>query len=218
MKEGRIAAIVEGHGECEAVPILIRRIAHTIDPGFVPKILPPLRVPASRLMKEGEMERSVELAARKLQGRGGILVVLDCDWDSGCPAMDGPALLKRAVDVRRNLPIAVILPKKEFEAWFLAAAESLRGMHGLPIDLEPPVEPEDIRSAKQWLSDKMPHDRSYAETTDQPAFTAIFDMNTARRADSFDKCYRVIESMLKQLHGASKEQRSGTNIDSDSNH
>ena len=200
MEEVRIAAIVEGHGECEAVPILIRRIAQTIDPGFVPKVLSPLRVPASRLMKEGEMERSVDLAGRKLLGQGGILMVLDCDLDNGCPATDGPALLSRAMDVRSDLPIAVVLAKREFEAWFLAAAESLRGKHGLPIDLEPPAEPENIRSAKEWLSDKMPLDRTYAETTDQPAFTAIFDMNMARRADSFDKCYRAIESLLKQLH------------------
>lgn len=200
MKEVRIAAIVEGHGECEAVPILIRRIAQTIDPGFVPKVFAPLRVPASRLMKQGEMERSVDLAARKLQGQGGILVVLDCDWDDGCPAMDGPALLKRAMGVVVDLPTAVIFAKREFEAWFLAAAESLRGKHGLPNDLQSPAEPEDIRGAKEWLSDKMSYGRSYAETTDQPAFTAIFDMNTARRADSFDKCYRVIESMLGQLH------------------
>ena len=41
MTEVRIAAIVEGHGECEAVPILIRRIAQTIDPAFVPKIIIP---------------------------------------------------------------------------------------------------------------------------------------------------------------------------------
>jgi hypothetical protein len=200
MPEVKIAAIVEGYGECEAVPILIRRIARTIDPGFVPKVFPPLRVPASRIMKEGEMERSVELAARKLQGQGGILVVLDCDWDNCCPAMDGPALLKRAMDARGDLPIAVILAKKEFEAWFLAAAESLRGKHGLPNDLQSPARPEDIRGAKEWLSDKMPYGRSYAETTNQPAFTDLFDMSMARRADSFDKCYREIERMLKQLH------------------
>jgi hypothetical protein len=200
MKEVRIAAIVEGHGECEAVPILIRRIAQTIDPGFVPKVIAPLRVPASRLMKQGEMERSVNLATRKLQGQGGILVVLDCDWDDGCPAMDGPALLKRAMDVRGDLPIAVIFAKREFEAWFLAAAESLGGKHGLPNDLRSPAEPEEIRSAKEWLSDRMSPGRSYAETTDQPAFTAIFDLNLARRADSFDKCYRAVESMLRQLH------------------
>ena len=199
MTEVRIAAIVEGHGECEAVPILIRRIAETIDPGFVPKVLPPLRVPASRLLKEGEMERSVNLAARKLQGRGGIVIIVDCDWEDGCPAEDGPMLLKRSVAARGDLPIAVVLAKREFEAWFLAAAESLRGKFGLPGDLESPAYPESIRGAKEWLSDKMPPGRAYAETTDQPTFTAIFDMNSARRADSFNKCYRDIRSMLEQL-------------------
>jgi hypothetical protein len=200
MPEVKIAAIVEGYGECEAVPILIRRIAWMIDPGFVPKVFSPLRVPASRIMKEGEMERSVDLAARKLQGQGGILVVLDCDWDNGCPAMDGPALLKRAMGARADLRIAVILAKREFEAWFLAAAESLRGKHGLPNDLQSPARPEDIRGAKEWLSDKMPYGRSYAETTDQPAFTDLFDMSMARRADSFNKCYREIEKKLRDLH------------------
>jgi hypothetical protein len=199
MTEMKIAAIVEGHGECEAVPILIRRIAQTIDPGFVPKVLSPLRVPATRLLKEGEIERSVDLAARKLQGRGGIVIIVDCDWENGCPAEDGPVLLKRAFATRGDLPIAVILAKREFEAWFLAAAESLRNKFGLPGNLESPGNPEAIRGAKEWLSDRMPSGRSYAETTDQPAFTAVFDMNAARRADSFDKCYREIKSMLEKL-------------------
>lgn len=199
MTEVRIAAIVEGHGECEAVPILIRRIAQTIDPGFVPKVLPPLRVPAARLLKEGEAERSVELAARKLEGRGGILIIVDCDWENCCPAEQGPVLLKRAVVTRGDLSIAVILAKREFEAWFLAAAESLRGQCGLPDNLEPPPNPEAIRGTKEWLSNRMPPGRSYAETTDQPALTETFDMNAARRSSSFDKCYRDVKSMLEQL-------------------
>jgi hypothetical protein len=41
---------------------------------------------------------------------------VDFDWENGCPADDGPMLLKRAVDARGNLPIAVILAKKEYEA------------------------------------------------------------------------------------------------------
>ena len=199
MTEVRIAAIVEGHGECEAVPILIRRIAETIDPGFVPRVLPPLRVPASRLLKEGEMERSVEFAARKLEGKGGILIIVDCDWEDCCPAEDGPVLLKRAVAARGDLPIVVILAKREFEAWFLAAAESLKDKFGLPGDLEPPAHPESIRGAKEWLSDRMPPGRGYAETTDQPAFASVFDLDAARRADSFDKCSREIRNMLEQL-------------------
>ncbi len=200
----KIAAIVEGHGECEAVPILIRRIAQTIDPGLVPRVLLPLRVPASQLLKQGEMERSVELAARKLQGRGGIVIIVDCDRGNGCPAEEGPMLLRRAVAARGDLPITVVLAKREFEAWFLAAAESLRGQHGLPDGLESPPDPEEIRGAKEWLSDRMLPGRSYAETTDQPAMAAIFDVEMARRADSFDKCYREIKSMLEQLQRESQ--------------
>jgi hypothetical protein len=199
MTEVKIAAIVEGHGECEAVPILIRRIARDIDPGFVPNVLQPLRVSVNKLLKEGEIERSITFTARKLQGRGGIIVIVDCAWDNGCPAEDGPALLKRAKTARNDLPISVILAKKEFEAWFLAAAESLRGKRGLSNDLVPPEDPESIRGAKEWLSDRMPPSKSYTETTDQPALTELFDMNTARAADSFDKCYREIRRMLETL-------------------
>lgn len=197
MTEVKIAAIVEGHGECEAVPILIRKIAQDIAPDFVPKVLSPFRVPASRLSKEGELERTIILAANKLQGRGGIVVINDCD--DGCPAEDGPALLKRAKTARNDLPISVILAKKEFEAWFLAAATSLQGERGLPNNLVPPKDPESIRGAKEWLSDRMPPSKSYTETTDQAAFTAMFDMKAARTADSFDKCYRDIRHMLEIL-------------------
>lgn len=203
MSDVRIAAIVEGHGECEAVPILVRRIARDIDPGFVPTVLPPLRVPASRLLKEGEIERAVDLAARKLQGRGGIIVIVDCDREGGCPAREGPVLLERAVKVRANFPISVILAKKEYEAWFLAAAESIRGKRGLPDSLVGPLEPENIRGAKEWLSGKMLRGCAYSETDDQPALTSIFDMKVARRADSFDKCYRDIKKMLETLRATS---------------
>jgi len=40
---------------------------------------------------------------------------------------------------------------------------------------------------------------NYSETDDQAAFTQIFDMATARRANSFDKCYRDIRRMLEKL-------------------
>lgn len=196
----QIAAIVEGHGECEAVPILIRRIALTIDPGFVPHVLPPIRVPASRLLKAAELERSVEFAARKLRGNGGILVLLDCDWDQCCPAHEAPALLNRARAARSDMLISVILAKQEYEAWFLAAAESLCGKGGLPKDLPTPADPENIRAAKEWLSQHMPQGRSYAETVDQAAFTSQFDLEMARRSDSFDKCYRDVRNILEILY------------------
>ena len=126
MSEIAIASIVEGHGEIEAVPVLVRRVALDLDPGLVPRILKPQRLPASLLLKAGELERSVELAGRKVGDLGGVVVVLDCDWHGSCPATDGPALLARARATRGDLPISVVLARMEFEAWFLAAAESIK--------------------------------------------------------------------------------------------
>src|SRR5690348_6776445 len=106
----KIACIVEGHGEVEAVPILIRRIAQAFDPHLVIQITPSVRVPKTRLIKQTELERTVEFVARGVGQKGGILVVLDSDDE--CPATLGPELLARARQVRPNLPIRVILAKR----------------------------------------------------------------------------------------------------------
>lgn len=199
MKSARLLAIVTGHGEKAAVPILIRRIAAEIDPTLMVEIADVLHVPESSLRQAHQLERHVERAARLLHGTGGILIVMDCDWEGGCPAREGPALLARAQQARPDIPIAVVLAKQEFEAWFLAAAESLRGKRGLPTDLAAPPDPEAIRGAKEWLRKRMPPSRTYSETIDQPALAAVFDLQMARRIDSFDKLYREIASMLAAL-------------------
>jgi hypothetical protein len=195
----RLAAIVEGHGEVKAVPRLIGRIAQEVAPGVTVIPYPVLRVPASTLLLEGELERQVERAARAMGGRGGILILIDCDHDGGCPAREGPALSRRVRTVRPDMEISVVLAMREYEAWFIAAGESLRGRCGLPAELVSIPNPEDIRGAKEWLSRHMPRNRPYAETDDQAALTSVFDMQAARRADSFDKCYREIVRLLTVL-------------------
>jgi hypothetical protein len=199
MNRVHIAPIVEGHGEVQAAPILIRRIAAEMDLNLRVAIESPIRVPANRLRKAGELERTVELAARKLGGAGGILILIDCDWDNGCPKWDGPTLLQRAQSARPDMPVSVVLAYREYEAWFIAATESIRGRRGLAETLEVVADPEGIRGAKEWLSNRMPRNRPYAETTDQPALTQWFDMQAARRANSFDKCYREIIGLLNRL-------------------
>ena len=76
----------------------------------------------------GELERQVEFAGRSVAPDGAILILLDSDADGACPAEDGPALLSRARRARNDLAISVVLASKEFEAWFIAAARSLRGV------------------------------------------------------------------------------------------
>lgn len=187
---------MEGLGEVAAVPLLIRRIAVEVEPTLEIAIPHPIRVTKGQLLKPGELERAVKFAALNAEVGGGILVILDSD--DSCPATLGPQLLARVRAARSDLPSAVVLANREFEAWFLASAESLRGYRGLPDDLQSPANPEEIRGAKEWLERYVP----YAPTIDQAAFTSTFEFSAARRAPSFDKCYRDITRLLGALRAA----------------
>lgn len=188
----RLACIVEGHGESEAFPIVLRRIGQAIDPQAAVEIVHNVRVSRSSVVRPGVLERAVELMGRRLGSGGALFILLDSDEDPPCEL--GPALLGRAQARRADLRISVILAHREFESWFLAAAESLRGRRRLTADLIPPADPEAVRGAKEWLSARM--DGSYAATVDQPALAAHFDLEAARRARSFDRLYRKLEALL----------------------
>lgn len=190
-----IVPIVEGQGEVESVGILLRRIGEWIAPGVHFGIARPIRVQRAKVVRPGEIERAIELAARSPSQPAGILVLLDADDD--CPRDLAPSLLTRARHQRGDRSIRVVLANREFEAWFLAAAESIAGVRGLQPDLSSPPDPESIRDAKHWLSDHMPAGRSYRPVLDQPPLTARFDLAMARRAPSFDKLCRDIASMLR---------------------
>ena len=197
----KIGCIVEGESEVKTIPLLIRRVAANLYPELSIVVPPPIRRPRNKIVKENELERAVEFVARQIGGQGAIFIIFDGDDD--CPAELGPALLRRASQVRSDLPIAVVLAKHEFETWFLAAAESLRGRRGLKNDLNSPDNPETIRGAKEWLSHRMEDSKTYRETQDQPALAALFDIEQARQVDSFDKCYRDIVWLLDELRNTS---------------
>jgi Domain of unknown function (DUF4276) len=190
-----LAPIVEGHGEVEAVPALLHRIAVQVGFEGTLRMNPPIRVKSgSFLNDEGYFRRYVDLAARKAaQEDGVVLIVLDCEDD--CPAALGPRLSRRAVDVRNDVETFVILAYREYETWFLAAASSLRGLYGLPADLEAPPHPEGIRNAKGWLGDRM--DGGYDPVVHQLAFTRAFDLRSARSARSFDRLYDRVKRLLE---------------------
>jgi len=187
----RIVCVVEGHGEVSSVPRLLRRIAQQVRPELRLDIPNPLRQPKQRLLKQGELERAVELAARKAGPNGAVLVVLDADDD--CPKELAPGLLGRVHTAAPHVPSALVIANREYEALLIAAAESMRGHRGFGRDLTTPNDPESIRGAKEWLRSRRSPPQ-YAETVDQPALTAIFDIQLAReRSPSFDKFYREVQ-------------------------
>jgi hypothetical protein len=188
----KLGLIVEGHGEVLAAPILARRLTQWLAPRLRPEVLTPHRIPRGQLVKEDELRRAIELTSRKVGDDGRILVLLDADKD--LPCVLGPRLLGWARTQRSNRRISVVVAQSEYEAWFLTAAKSLRGQRGLPTDLEAPSQPEGIRDTKGWLNTRM--SQGYSETIDQPALTSVFDLEAARRADSFDKLVRDMGALL----------------------
>lgn len=189
-----IGLIIEGHGEIPALPVLVRRIAAWMDPALSVEPTRPHRVPRGKLVKKDEMQRTVELVARKAGPGAPILVLLDADDD--CPARLGPSLLEWAREQRNDRDHGVVVAKSAYEAWFLAAAASLSGVKGLPDDLVPPPDPEGRRYPKAWLDERLP--RGYSETVDQPALSAVFDLEQACAAPSFRKLVRDLARLLER--------------------
>ena len=125
------------------------------------------------------------------------------DADDDCPREFGPSLLARAKQARPDIPIGVVLAKREYEAWFLAAIESLSGKQGFGENRQRVDNPEEIQGAKERLGSEMPGQGSYRPTRHQASLTAIFDLQLARkRSDSFDKCWREVERLLKEASEA----------------
>jgi len=180
-----IASVVEGDGERQALPRLLHRIAAELGVDLrTPK--PPFRIPRSKLVTSGGIERAIDAQASEVTGAGGILVLFDADDD--CPAQLGPQLLTRARAARSDKRVAVVLAKREFEAWFLAALPSLAGQYGFPDDLPTLDNPETPRDCKGRLTKARGHGLRYSPTVDQAPLASIFDMKMARsNLPSFDK-------------------------------
>jgi len=201
-----VVCVVEGHGEVQALPVLIRRIA--AERGIHGLVIPkPIRCPKSKLLRKRkgvqteELVRRLRLATAKLSNWEGGAVLILVDADEDCPAEIGPALSMAARTICGNIPCAVVLAKREYEAWFLAAIESLRRAGKLVGHAEAPGEPESVSDPKRCLSRLMPPGRSYRETVDQPAFSALMDLSEAQKCPSFAKLRRDVASLLDRLTG-----------------
>jgi hypothetical protein len=192
-----IATVVEGHGEVEAVPCLLRRMAAEIAPDAWVDVPRPFRVGRDSLTKAGGIESVVKQAGLRLGPGGRILVLLDADDD--CAATLGPTLLKRIEEAVPDRRTAVVLAVREFEAWFLAAAPSLAGCRGLGDDLAVPADPETPRGCKEWLTRHRVDGHVYRPAADQAALAAVFDMKMARtNSPSFDKLWRDVTRLLSR--------------------
>jgi hypothetical protein len=101
----KLGLLVEGHGEVQAAPILVRRIAEGAGRSCV--VHPVLRQPRSAMVRAGELERAVTLLGNKVGAGGSVLVMVDGDDDLACTL--GPQLLARAQGVRPDRRVGVVV-------------------------------------------------------------------------------------------------------------
>jgi hypothetical protein len=193
--------IVEGHGEVAAAPVLLRRL-RDLAQRFDWDVNAPIRRKRSELIQEAELRLSIKLA--RIQPHcAAILVLLDSDKD--CPKELGPKLQGPAQEEAGAIPCRIALAHKEYEAWFLAAMESLRGRRGIREDAASHPNPEEPRGAKGHLQERMREGQTYGERADQPALSAIFDMAPAyRKCRSFRHLVKAFGELIAAAGGGPK--------------
>lgn len=191
-----IHPIVEGHGDVDAVPVLLRRLvdeAQTWDVGVGRSI----RRKRNQLVQKTELQKAVRLALLQ-PDCSAILILFDADDD--CPADLAPTIRRWADAVAGGVPCEVVLAKREYEAWFLGAIESLRGLRGIRSDAAFHSEPETPRDAKGELERRMHAESSYFERADQPALSARFAFSDAhRRCRSFRKLAAAFGTLVRAM-------------------
>ncbi len=126
-----IVPIVEGRGEVEALPILVRNwLHHRRYRNVEVDLAGPVWTNGKgniQVAYDGVNGRGVEhyVSLALLRQPDVILILLDADDD--CPRTIASALRARAkAAAPTGCPIGVVVAKREYEAWFLAAFPSSR--------------------------------------------------------------------------------------------
>ena len=201
-----IVPIVEGDGEEEAFPPLLRRLLYEQDHYDITVTSPYNAQGRTKLTRPGGIEAYLSYAASEPDAAG-IIVLLDLE-DDNCAADLARELAARARNVYLNLPVAIVVVVRAYEAWFLASIETIRGkrvkrLAFLPDDTEPPPEPETVRSPKSWLKERLVAGRFYKETLDMAPLTALLDCALVRRRS---RSFRRLDHAIEQLIAAVDRQ------------
>jgi hypothetical protein len=182
----KVVPIVEGYGEVTALPVLLRRLREWKTPDEYIEILSPIRVSRDKFLnREEEFKRYLSLAANKCEESGWILVLVDADDD--CPMELSRHILEKAQEYVPHRRVSAVAANREYEAWFIASADSLNGQRGFTYTATDAIEAEAPRDAKGWIRARMAS-HHYSEITDQPAFSQLMSLQQAYdRSRSFRK-------------------------------
>lgn len=189
----RVGFVVEGHGDQLAVPTLTQRIFQE-HLGYYEAIVggSPMRVKRGRFAsKFDDYERALRFLA---YGSDAVLVLLDSDDDDVEDLRRG--LCQRALDTIGHVPVAVAPAVREYEGWFLASIEEMRGKGDVRSDATCPGDPDSYRGAKGVFAAQLTSG-IYTETVDQKKYSALIDIGAAEtNSPSFAALTAAIASLL----------------------
>jgi hypothetical protein len=211
----RLVPFVEGKGDEEAVPALLKRLLTQRRAWDVVSLDRPFTVGnVGRLVRQdgADWVRWLKAAARTRRPLGAVLLVMDGDVDRllgkpFCPRDLGCYLSRRACEAGggRTFSVASVFALREYESWLIAGVESLagkllpNGRAGVRAGVVPPGgDLEAMRDAKGWLNRQMAS--GYKPTTDQKPLTELADIDLIRRRNL--RSFRRLASAVEQLVGA----------------
>ncbi|MDF1522197.1 MAG: hypothetical protein P1P87_05185 [Trueperaceae bacterium] len=176
----RLASIVEGDGEVEALPVLIR--------AWFPQVvlLKPIRVSRDRFIRDAEDQLRYVRLARRL-GATRLLVLLDAHEDCAVELAStlSPRIAAEFVD-----PVAVIFAVREYATWFLQCLPEFAEERSRQ-DLE------SVRGAKERI--RAVRGR-YTPTADQAGLTKrLADTTTLGDAVELPKSLAKLQRDLKHM-------------------
>lgn len=192
-----IKPIVEGHGEVPALPVLLRRIAGECFGIWNVPILNPGRYPASRLLRQenGNWVPGPDFAkaGQHARNEGATCILTLLDLDDDCPKEVHDSVIPTLAGATGMDPSCLVFAKCEYEAWFLASAETLEN------DVLPyPDDPEGVRGAKGALERHLQLEFPYDERTDQPRYSSRVDLTAIyNRSRSFRKLVKDFRRLLE---------------------
>lgn len=193
--------IVEGHGDGRAALNLVHRLWAEL---ALPQVLwdtNPLR--GTALHTRLGVVRACELLRAKPRCARALLLR---DEDDLCPKERGPETAAWVQELKLPFPVAVVLPHREFETWFLPCVQRMAGKPLVSGGIERPGlragvsyqgNVEAIRGVKEWLTKHFAGGKAYKPTLDQLPMAQMIDLPTLRAAEvpsfgTFERALRFL--------------------------
>lgn len=191
MPSKKIHLVVEGPGDKEAVPLLVRRILLAHDLHHVQLTTPQVSGGIQTARK-----RFVDYWPYALMNECPILWVLDCE--DSCVVAEAKTFEQTLNALARHdaQPTKFAFFHSEMETLFLAEEKALRSFYALKPEIQIPPQAISRRNAKGEISNLLPANRGYKETTDQAKIAARLDLGRCRE---ISRDFRHLEKAVLTL-------------------